>query len=109
MIVGGFSCLTISLTVPLIELLDNYNYLEMLNADPVRVINALIVGLSFVGAGTILKSNNGTRVTGITTAATLLYSAGIGISVGLKQYILALGITILTIIINYVLPWVFRQ
>jgi putative Mg2+ transporter-C (MgtC) family protein len=103
-IIGGFSCLIISLTNPLLIFLDMNNDMKLINADPIRVLNALILGVSFVGAGTILKLTDQKRVTGLTTAATLLYSSSIGISVALKQYVLAACVTILVVIINYALP-----
>lgn len=104
MIIGGASCLLISLTEPLIEFLSSNDNPSFVNADPIRVLNALIVGVSFVGAGTILKLTDKKEVHGLTTAATLLFSSGIGISIALHQYVLGVGITLLTVFINYVLP-----
>lgn len=108
-IITGFSCLIISLTNPLLDFLDAHNNMNLINADPIRVLNALILGVSFVGAGTILKVASEKKVTGLTTAATLLYSSSIGIAVALKQYVLAVCITILIIIINHVLPKFFHR
>jgi putative Mg2+ transporter-C (MgtC) family protein len=107
-IVGGASCLLVSLVKPLIDFLNEHGS-SIVNADPIRVINALIVGVSFVGAGTILKQSQQQRVTGLTTAATLLYSAGVGISIALKQYLLAVCITILVVVINHYLPKLFER
>jgi putative Mg2+ transporter-C (MgtC) family protein len=106
MIVGGSSCLLMSLTGPLIEFLDQLSS-PIMNADPVRVLNALIVGISFVGAGTILKLTDKQEVKGLTTAATLLYSSGIGIAVALKLYVVAGCVTALTIVVNHLLPRIF--
>ena len=103
-IIGGVSCLLISLTNPLLEFLDFHNNMKLINADPIRVLNALILGVSFVGAGTILKLTTQKRVTGLTTAATLLYSSSIGICIALKQYVLGGCVTLLVIIVNHVLP-----
>lgn len=103
-IIGGVSCLIISLTNPLLIFLDTHNNMKLINADPIRVLNALILGVSFVGAGTILKLADQKKVTGLTTAATLLYSSSLGIAVALKQYLLAVCIAVLVIIINHVLP-----
>jgi putative Mg2+ transporter-C (MgtC) family protein len=105
-IVGGVSCLIISLTTPLIEFLASASHknMDVVSADPIRVLNALILGVSFVGAGTILKLSDEKRVTGLTTAATLLYSSSIGIAIALKQYGLGIGVVILVILINHLLP-----
>jgi uncharacterized membrane protein YhiD involved in acid resistance len=42
-------------------------------------------------------------VTGLTTAATLLYSSSIGIAIALKKYGLGIGVVILVILINHLL------
>jgi putative Mg2+ transporter-C (MgtC) family protein len=107
-IVGGSSCLMFSLIMPLYEFLS-YHTSDMVSVDPFRVFNALIIGVSFVGAGTILKVSNTQQVKGLTTAATLLYSTGIGVSVALHLYILAIGVTALTIVINSVIPIVLDK
>ncbi len=68
--------------------------------DPIRTIEAIIVGVSFIGAGTIIKSEAKANVQNLTTAATLLFSAGIGVGVALQQYVLAVGVTFLALFIN---------
>tara|TARA_A100000171_G_scaffold49476_1_gene58624 strand:+ start:868 stop:1350 length:483 start_codon:yes stop_codon:yes gene_type:complete len=100
MIVGGFSCLIVSLSLPLIDFVHNYEFQEAVKADPIRILQALVVGISFIGAGTIIKQNND-KVKGLTTAATLLYCLGIGVATALHKYVIAIGITLLILIINY--------
>ncbi len=72
-------------------------------ADPIRVLQAIIVGVSFIGAGTILKQTGSNQILYLTTAATILLSSSIGIAVALNQYVLAIGIVILVLFINYVI------
>lgn len=108
MIVGGFGCLIVSLSIPLVDFIELANWGEIVKADPIRILQALVVGISFIGAGTIIKAN-GEKVKGLTTAATLLYSLGIGISVALHKYTIAVGITILILIINYAFSKVKRK
>ncbi len=67
--------------------------------DPLRIIQAIVMGIGFIGAGTILRHREGEQIEGLTTAATILLAAAIGISVALKQFILAVGITVLTLFI----------
>lgn len=77
-----------------------------LRYDPLRLIEAVIVGVSFIGAGTILNiesNEKGERVKYLTTAASLLFSAGLGICVAIERYILAVGVTVLILVINHVL------
>lgn len=101
MIVGGASCLIVSLTIPLVDFIEAQNIPNIITTDPIRVLEAIVVGIGFIGAGTIMKQNDD-RIKGLTTAATLLYALGIGASVALKQYIVGVGITILVLIINFV-------
>ncbi len=56
--------------------------------DPTRIIQAIAVGIGFVGAGIIFHQPD--KTTGLTTAAALLASAAIGVSVGARLYLLAI-------------------
>ena len=53
--------------------------------------------MSFLGAGTIFQAGRGNRAQGLTTAASILLASGIGISVALHQFVLAIGVTLLTV------------
>jgi putative Mg2+ transporter-C (MgtC) family protein len=48
--------------------------------DVTRIAAQVVTGVGFLGAGTIFRAQD--RVTGLTTAATLWFSAGLGILVG---------------------------
>jgi len=74
---------------------------SMMRSDPIRIIEAIITGISFLGAGTILRRKEQGDVEGLTTAASLLVVAGIGIAVGLAQFVLAIGMTILSVVVLY--------
>lgn len=52
--------------------------------DPTRMISNIIVGIGFIGGGVILQQ--GVKIKGITTAATLWVVAAIGIAVGMGFY-----------------------
>ncbi len=47
-----------------------------------RVVQGIITGVGFIGAGVIMRDNTGTRVHGLTTAATIWISAALGILCG---------------------------
>ena len=64
-----------------------------------RVIQGIITGIGFLGAGSILKLNEERDIQGLTTAAGIWMTAAIGIAVGLGTLGLALLATILTVII----------
>ena len=48
--------------------------------DPVRVIQAVAVGIGFLGSGVIFVAKEGDRVRGLTTAASIWATAGVGIA-----------------------------
>lgn len=73
---------------------------QALSIDPTRIIHGIILGVGFIGAGTIWKGNKINTVKNLTTAAMLLFSVGVGIAVALKLYILAVGVTILGLAIS---------
>ncbi|SMO46534.1 putative Mg2+ transporter-C (MgtC) family protein [Saccharicrinis carchari] len=100
MIVGSISCLLVAISPDLSQFMLSDVPMEMINVDPIRIIHAIIIGVSFIGAGTILKFKDENIIKNLTTASTLLYSAGIGISVGTKAYVIAIGLTFIIIIIN---------
>lgn len=71
----------------------------ILRADPLRLIEAVVSGITFLGAGTILRRKDETAVEGLTTAASLLYTTAIGITVALNEYVLAVGGTLLALFV----------
>lgn len=81
--------------------------LQSVSADPIRIIQAIVVGISFLGAGTIIHQGN-ERVEGLTTAASILLTSGIGISVAVGQLIFAAGVAILTVGILVIVGWAER-
>ena len=54
-------------------------------SDPARVAAGVVVGIGFLGAGTILREQGGIR--GLTTAATIWAVAAIGLSFGAGLYL----------------------
>jgi putative Mg2+ transporter-C (MgtC) family protein len=62
-----------------------------------RVIQGIVTGIGFIGAGSILKLDQERDIQGLTTAAGLWMTAAIGISCGLGTLGLALIATVLTL------------
>jgi len=54
------------------------------SGDPARLAAQVVSGIGFLGAGTILR--DGLNIRGLTTAATLWVSAGVGLSTGVGYY-----------------------
>ena len=106
MIVGGSVTLLVSLGEAITVHFQNLGLGEVMQTDPTRIIQAIIVGVSFIGAGTVMQVQKVYKVKYLTTAASILYSTGVGISVALGQYILAVGLTIFILIIYYPIKWI---
>jgi putative Mg2+ transporter-C (MgtC) family protein len=106
MLVGASATLIIGLGETLVV---NFSDSPQLNFDPNRLIEAVVVGVSFLGAGTILHREKDLRVEGLTTAASLLFTAVIGISIGLNQYVLAIGAVVITLLITRGAGWVLGR
>jgi putative Mg2+ transporter-C (MgtC) family protein len=109
MIVGGSSALILSLGKVLVEKYIENGFQDVIQPDSTRIIEAIILGISFIGAGTILKANDESKVYYLTTAATVLFSAGIGIAVALEQYILSVSATVLLLIINRLAKIIYER
>lgn len=66
--------------------------------DSVRIIAAIVTGIGFIGAGTIIAQ--GVKgVHGLTTAASLWIVAAVGICAGIGWYVLAILTTVLILLI----------
>jgi putative Mg2+ transporter-C (MgtC) family protein len=64
-----------------------------------RVIQGILTGVGFVGAGVILRDTKGTHVFGLTTAATIWMAAVLGIACGAGLWAEALAGTLLTLVV----------
>ena len=62
----------------------------MIESDLSRVIQGLIAGIGFLGAGAILKLEDKREIEGLTTAAGIWMTAAMGLAAGLGRFGLAL-------------------
>lgn len=71
-----------------------------------RVVQGIVAGIGFLGAGTILKGHGDdtSHVKGLTTAAGLWMTAAIGISAGMGREATAVLSTLLALIILALMP-----
>lgn len=99
MLVTGTSTLFISLGDVLAKHFQGELPPAIVQTDPFRLIGAIVLGISFLGAGTIIRRNSegSVKVEGLTTAATILFAASVGVAVAISQYLLALGVTVLVL------------
>lgn len=71
-----------------------------MNSDGVsRVIQGLVTGIGFIGAGSIIKQRDEGHVHGLTTSAGIWVAAAIGIAVGLGELGLAILTTVIALIV----------
>jgi len=64
-----------------------------------RVIQGIVTGIGFIGAGTILKLNEQREIQGLTTAAGLWMTAAIGVAAGLGILGVAVIGTLVTVLV----------
>ena len=62
-----------------------------------RVVQGILTGLGFLGAGSILRAKDGTEVQGLTTAATVWIAAGLGVTAGLGAWFITAVGTLMTL------------
>ncbi len=67
-------------------------------SDPTRLVAAVITGIGFLGAGTILRTTEG-FVHGLTTAASVWMVSAIGCAVGVHAYRLATAVTVMVLVV----------
>jgi len=71
--------------------------------DPGRIAAGVITGIGFLGAGTIIRVGDWVR--GLTTAASIWFVAALGIVAGQGLYDLAIGGTVIGLIVLTALDW----
>ena len=78
-------------------------------ADPTRIIQGVVTGIGFLGAGTILKGETAQDVHGLTTAAGIWLTAAIGVTCGLGHEATAVFTTGMALIVLKVMPVLERH
>jgi putative Mg2+ transporter-C (MgtC) family protein len=63
--------------------------------DPTRVLQGVVGGLGFLGAGTIIQGRG--QVSGLTTAASVWVVGAVGAAAGLGAYVIAVGTALLAV------------
>ncbi|WEG13243.1 MgtC/SapB family protein [Pullulanibacillus sp. KACC 23026] len=99
----------------IIMIISKYAFNDVLNGDstvldPSRIAAQVVSGIGFLGAGTILVQRQSVR--GLTTAAGLWATSGIGLSIGAGMYIVGIvgaclvliGLELLTHLFQRILP-----
>jgi putative Mg2+ transporter-C (MgtC) family protein len=69
------------------------------NPESSRIIQGLVAGIGFLGAGAIVKGKPGEEIHGLTTAASIWMTAAIGVAVGLGHASTAILSTVLALLV----------
>jgi putative Mg2+ transporter-C (MgtC) family protein len=91
--VGAALLMELSISLAMEANLQNVAQGVEFRADPARIAAQIVSGIGFLGAGTILQARG--HVIGLTTAATIWVVAAIGMAVGARAYVVAVGSTAL--------------
>jgi putative Mg2+ transporter-C (MgtC) family protein len=82
-----------AVTVAAIQFSFMDNHPDALSRVVQGVIQGIMAGISFIGAGVILRDSQRNEVTGLTTAATVWVTAALGIACGLGAWVIV-GVTV---------------
>lgn len=82
----------------LMMVVSKYGF-ENMNADASRIASQIVSGIGFLGAGMIIMK--GQKMHGLTTAAGVWATAGIGMAAGAGLYYVALGATAIIILVQF--------
>jgi putative Mg2+ transporter-C (MgtC) family protein len=72
---------------------------SIIRVDLIRMVEAVIIGVTFLGAGTMIRHQGNNQIEGLTTAASLLFASSLGIGVALNQFALTIGATIIVLLV----------
>lgn len=98
-LVSGAAALIVGLGGAIMEAFISDHNAKLLMFDPIRLIEAVVGAVGFLGAGTVFRRKDENTVEGLTTATSLLFAAGLGVCVAVRQWALAIGITAITLLI----------
>lgn len=96
----------VALTSALIIIISKYGFYDIVDTpgiglDPARVAAQVVSGVGFLGAGLIFIRNQ--SISGLTTAAGMWATAGIGLAIGCGLYLLGIVSSIIILIAQFLL------
>lgn len=90
----------VALGSALMMIVSKYGFYDSASFDASRVAAQIVSGIGFLGAGIIFVRNR--SVSGLTTAAGIWATAGVGMAVGAGMYILGVGACLLLLLIQLI-------
>jgi putative Mg2+ transporter-C (MgtC) family protein len=96
-LVGVASCLFV--TIGLLVSTDYAGASSTVRIEPLSLIQAVAVGIGFLGSGIVRLRGTENRPQGLTTAASIWAAAGLGLTAGFGKYVLAGGTTVILLVV----------
>ena len=96
-LVGVASCLFV--TIGLLVSNDYAEASQNIRIEPLSLIQAVAVGIGFLGSGIVRLRTDENRPQGLTTAASIWAAAGLGLTAGFGKYVLAGGTTLILLVV----------
>jgi putative Mg2+ transporter-C (MgtC) family protein len=106
MMMAAAATLLVALSDVLLEHFGRDAGSGLVTADPMRIVGAVVTSASILAAGTIFRKPEEGAIEGLTTAAGLLLTSVIGIAVALRQFVLAVAVVAMVVLILRGLSWV---
>ena len=91
----------VALGAALIMVVSKYGFTDVEKVDSARVAAQVVSGVGFLGAGVIFVRNN--LVNGLTTAAGIWATAGVGLALGAGMYVVGISSALLVVTIQFVM------
>ena len=91
----------VALGAALLMVVSKYGFMDVEKADAARVAAQVVSGIGFLGAGVIFVRNN--LVNGLTTAAGIWATAGVGLALGAGMYVVGISSALLVLLIQFVM------
>lgn len=85
----------------LMMIVSKYAFMDVVDYDASRVAAQIVSGIGFLGAGIIVYRKN--QIHGLTTAAGVWATAGVGMATGAEMYTVAIGGTLILILVQCLL------
>lgn len=108
---GTRTHLIVALSAALMIIVSKYGFMDIIithgvNLDPSRIAAQIVSGIGFLGAGMIFVHNQ--SVNGLTTAAGIWATSGIGMAIGSGLYFIGIVATLLILLFQIILHQNYR-
>ena len=86
----------VATSAALMMVISKYGFLDVGGGDPARLAAQIVSGVGFLGAGMIFVQKQ--TVTGLTTAAGIWATSGIGMAIGAGLYMVGIATTVVIVV-----------